>query len=160
MRIAQYLADQQVAFETVLHPPAFTAQKRAKFLRVPGRQVVKSVLLALPHGFALAVLPATEQIDLAAVAAILGAPVRLAGETQLAELFRDCEHGALTPFGRLYGLLTLLEEAIPLEAQIVFEAQQHAVAIRMACRDFVRLEQPRRFAFSLRHRADRPTRAG
>ena len=37
MRISQYLAEQQVAFETVVHPPAFTAQKRAKILHVPAQ---------------------------------------------------------------------------------------------------------------------------
>jgi Ala-tRNA(Pro) deacylase len=160
MRISQYLADEQVAFETVFHPPAFTAQKRAKFLHVPGRRVVKSVLLSVPHGFAVAVLPAPEQIDLAAVAAYLGGPVRLASAEQIGELFRDCEYGALTPFGRLYGLATLLEDTIPLEAEIVFEAQQHAIAIRMSCRDFVRLEQPLRFPFCQRPLAARPPRAG
>jgi Ala-tRNA(Pro) deacylase len=146
MRTPQYLADQEVAFETVFHPPAFSAQKRAKILHVPGRNVVKSVLLAVPRGFAVAVLPAPEQVDLARVAAYMGGPVSLATEEQIADLFRDCERGTLTPFGGLYGLPTLLEESIPLEATIVFEAQQHVLAIRMACRDFVRLEQPHRFA--------------
>ncbi len=155
MRILHYLADQQVAFETMVHPPAFTAQKRAKFLHVPGRHVVKSVLLAVPRGYAVAVLPAPEQIDLTAVAAYLGGPVRLATEEQIAELFRDCERGTLAPFGRLYGLTTLLEESIPLDARILFQAQQHALAIRMTCRDFVRLEQPRRFAFCRRQTASR-----
>lgn len=147
MRISQFLADQQVHFETVIHPPAFTAQKRARFLHVPGRFLVKSVLLGLPPGFAVALLPATQQVDLARVAAHFGKPVRLADEDDMADVFRDCERGVSTPFGRLYGLMTLLDESIPLEATIVFEAQQHAVAIRMSCADFVRLEEPIRFAF-------------
>jgi Ala-tRNA(Pro) deacylase len=144
----------------MFHPPAFTAQKRAKFLHVPGRHVVKSVLLDVPHDYAVAVLPAPERIDLTAVAAYLGGPVRLASEAQIAELFRDCERGALTPFGRLYGLSTLLEQSIPLEAAIVFESQQHALAIRMRCCDFVRLEQPLRFSFRRQTVAGRPPRAG
>jgi Ala-tRNA(Pro) deacylase len=155
MRILQFLADQEVAFETVFHPPAFTAQKRAKFMHVPGRQVVKSVLLNVPDGYALAVLPAPERIDLTAVAAYMGGSVRLASEEHLAALFRDCERGALTPFGRLYGATTLLEESIPLEALIAFESQQHALAIRMVCRDFIRLEQPLRFSFRRRTRGGR-----
>jgi Ala-tRNA(Pro) deacylase len=86
--------------------------------------------------------------------------VRLASEEQMGELFLDCERGALSPFGRLYGLTTLLDQAIPLDAQIVFQAQQHALAIRMACRDFVRLEQPLRFPFCRVSFVDRPPRAG
>ena len=52
------------------------------------------------------------------------------------------------PFGRLYGLPTILEATLPLDAPIVFEAQRHAVAIRMSCRDFMKLERPERIAFA------------
>jgi len=62
----------------------------------------------------------------------------------LNERFTDCEFGAAMPFGRLYDLPTLLESTIPLDATIVFEAQQHALAIRMSCRDYVKLERPER----------------
>ena len=46
MRVADYLADQQVSFEALLHAPAFSASKRARSLRVAGRDVAKAVLLA------------------------------------------------------------------------------------------------------------------
>jgi hypothetical protein len=54
----------------------------------------------------------------------------------------------MMPFGRLYGVPTILESTIPQDAMIVFEAQRHAVAIRMFCRDYVRLERPERMAFA------------
>jgi Ala-tRNA(Pro) deacylase len=148
MRVADYLSDQRVSFEAMLHPPAYTSQKLAKYLRVSGRQVVKSILLKGPRGFFLAVLPAAERINLARVSMSQDGPVRLATPEELSQQFLDCEWGARMPFGRLYGLSTLLESSIPLDAMIVFEAQQHALAIRMMCRDFVELEQPRRLAFS------------
>jgi Ala-tRNA(Pro) deacylase len=148
MRVAQFLTDQHVAFETMVHPPAFTAQKRAKFLHIPGRHVIKCVLLASENRFFLAVLPATQQVDLEALASRLGSSLRLASEQEIAQHFRDCEYGALTPFGSLYGFPTLLEDAIDPESLIVFEAQRHAVAIRMRCRDFEMLERPTRCRFA------------
>lgn len=148
MRVSQYLSDQHIPFEEMVHPPAFTSQKLARFLRVPGRQVMKSILLAGPRGFFLAVLPASHLIDLGPLRAHLGDPVRLATVAELREQFPDCEWGALMPFGRLYDLPTILEAAIPLDTTIVFEAQQHAVAIRMACGDYVKLERPERLHFA------------
>ena len=59
MRVPQFLSDHDVPFETMVHAPAFTAQKRAKVLHLPGRQIAKTVLLAGPTGQFLAVLPAT-----------------------------------------------------------------------------------------------------
>lgn len=144
MRVPQFLADRQVSFETMLHPPAYTAQRLAKYLHVPGRHVVKSVLLACGPRYYLAVLPATTQVDLEAASRLLEGPVRLASAEEMAGLFRDCEWGALAPFGHLYGVKTLLEASIPADSTIVFEAEQHAVAIRMTCADYERLERPRR----------------
>jgi len=150
MRIADFLAGQQVSCEFLTHPPAFTAQNRAKYLHVSGGRVGKCVLLRGPSGFLLAVLPATHRVDLRALSDALGGPARLATGPELAEVFRDCEWGAAPPFGRLYGLETLLEESIPPEAWLVFETHTHAEAVRIRCDDFERLERPRRLRFARR----------
>ena len=148
MRVAQFLADQQIAFEEMIHPPAFTSQKLAKSLHISGRQVVKSVLLKGPQGFFLAVLPAPNLIDLVRLGSHCGGAVRLATVPELIDRFQDCEWGAVMPFGRLYGLPTILEATIPLDTTIIFEAQQHAIAIRMMCHDYLQLERPERLFFA------------
>ena len=149
MRLSQYLTEQNASFEAMMHPPAFTAQKRARFLRVPGRQVIKCVLLASGTRFLLAILRSTDHVDIPALEKFMGAPVRLATEADLAEQFCECEPGAVTPFGSLYGVRTLLEDSIQPEHVILFEAEQHAMAIRMKCRDFEALEKPTRWRFGL-----------
>lgn len=146
MRVSEFLAEHHVAFETMVHAPAFSAQRLAKFLQIPGREVVKSVLLASPQGFFLAVLPATCRVNLEEVSRAFKTDVRIATEAELSSLFRDCEHGALTPFGRLYGMTTLLDDEIDSSTAIVFESQRHFLAIRMLCRDFERIEGPTRLA--------------
>ena len=160
MFLSQFLTDQNVAFETMVHPPAFTAQKRAKFLHISGRQLLKSVVLITGRGPVLAVLPASWRVDLARVALALETQVRLAEEDEVVGLFRDCERGALTPFGRLYGLATILEDRITPETPIAFEAQSHGIAIRMSCRDFELLEKPRRLAFAAPIPSNEPQRHG
>jgi len=152
MRVTDFLADQDVPFETVLHAPAFTAQKLARFTHVPGRQVAKSVLLRGPRQYYLAVVPAIHHVDLEALADALGEPIRLATEDEVNDLFLDCERGALTPFGSLYGLVTLLDTSFHPDALVLFEAQRHFLAIRMLCRDFESLEHPRRLSFARRAR--------
>ena len=147
MRVPQFLTDQHARYETVVHPPSFTAQKLARHLHISGRHVAKSVLIASEKAYYLAVLPAAMRIDLSALGDRLGMPVRLAGEHEVVRLFSDCEWGAVTPFGHLYGLTTLLEASITPDSEIIFEAGRHVESIRMTCRDFERLEQPRRLSF-------------
>ena len=149
MRVSDFLSQQCVAFETLVHPPAFTAQKRAHFLHVPGRHVVKCVLLAGPSGFLLVLLPATHRIATDIIAQAVGGPVRLAEGNEVAEVFRDCEWGALAPFGSLYGVTTLLEASLDPQAFLIFEAHLHSLAIRMRCQDFERVEHPRRLPLAV-----------
>src|SRR5471030_1406218 len=109
MRVAEFLLDQHVKFEEMVHPPAFTAQKLAKSLHISGRLVMKSILLKGPQGYLLAVLPASHVIDLHRLNNHFDGPIRLATVQELGERFPDCEWGALMPFGQLYGLPTILE---------------------------------------------------
>lgn len=148
MQIPQFLSDQGVQFETLWHPPAYTAPKRAKYLHVPGKEVAKCVLLSGPRGFLLAVLASTHQVDTEALSQALEGPVRLATRDEIAQVFSDCEWGVVAPFGTLYGVETLLECSLTPDTLIVFEGNMHGVAVRLRCLDFERLEKPRRLAFA------------
>ncbi|MGF1579868.1 MAG: aminoacyl-tRNA deacylase [Gemmataceae bacterium] len=148
MRVPQFLQDQEVRFETLIHPPVFTAQKRARRLRVPGKLLAKSVLLRTGNQFLVAVLPACRQIDFDRLGTSLAVSVRLATTQEVANVFGDCEWGTTVPFGKLYGVSTIIDDSFAPDSTIVFEAQRHALTIRMTCRDFERLEKPLRMAFS------------
>jgi Ala-tRNA(Pro) deacylase len=150
MCIGDYLIEQRINFERLLHAPAYSAHKRAKYLRVPGKQVAKSVLLVGPDGYLLAVLPATHHVDTKALAEQLGGPVRLANGREVAEMFGDCEWGVVPAFGTRYGIATVLDEAIEPDTLIVLETHTQFEAVRLSCRDFERLEKPRRLRFARR----------
>jgi Ala-tRNA(Pro) deacylase len=150
MRTDDYLTEQRIDFERLPHPPAYSAQKRAKYLRLPGQQVAKSVLLSGPSGYLLAVLPATHRVDTRRLSEQLGGPVRLADDGEIANVFRDCEWGVVSPFGKRYGLDTLLDDGIAADAPIVLETHSQFEAVRLLCRDYERLENPRRLPFARR----------
>ena len=65
MYIVDFLQSRGIGFETLLHRPAFSATRRARNMRVTGREVAKTVLVKCGDEFVLAVLPATSRIDLA-----------------------------------------------------------------------------------------------
>lgn len=149
MRVPDYLAEQQVRFEMLLHAPAFSAQQRAKVLHVSGRQVAKCVLLAGRRNYLLAVLPATHHIDEIRLERELASPVRLANDREIARVFRDCEWGVVPPFGTLYGLATLLDDSLKPDDMLIFEGNTHVEAVRVRCADFERIEKPRRIRFAI-----------
>jgi Ala-tRNA(Pro) deacylase len=148
MSLPQFLLEHRIPFETIYHAPAFSAQKRAKYLHTPGKRVAKCVLLVRPPGHLLAVLPATRQIDIERLQIAFGESLRFARDEEIAVVFSDCEWGVVPPFGSLYGIPTILEASVDPEALLVFEGHLHAESIRLLCRDYETLEHPQRLAFA------------
>jgi Ala-tRNA(Pro) deacylase len=158
MKLQEYLLERRVPFDVLRHEDTFDSQHLAEAVHVSGRQVAKTVLLRMDHGYhyAVAILPATHLIDLEAVAQLLGgARMELATEYEIAQRCPDCETGVLPPFGSIYGLETVLDESLRSAEQIVFEANSHQEAIRMAGDDFMKLENPLVGSFA-RPRAAKP----
>jgi Ala-tRNA(Pro) deacylase len=145
MKIQDYLAEHGVAYELLVHPETFGAQRMAAAVHVPGHAVSKTVLLYLDHGYrrALAVVPATHRVDFSRVSAMLGnAFVEAVTKPHLIENCPDCEPGAIPPFGNRYGMLTLVDESLSQCEYITFEGNTHHESIRMKWADFVNLEHP------------------
>jgi Ala-tRNA(Pro) deacylase len=151
MRLDEYLTRQGVPFQRLHHRPAYSANRVAQVLHVPGHEMAKTVLARTTQGYVVAVLPATHRVDLDQLRQELGdAQIALATEREMAELFPDCERGAMPPFGSLYRLPTVVDESLTADEEIVFEGQSHEEAIRMKYRDFEAVEHPRIGHFACR----------
>ncbi len=148
MQMDQFLHQHKIPFEALVHPPAFSASRRASLLQVPGRLVAKCILVVSRSSRALAILPASHQLSLELLEDAMGEEPRLATREEIAEQIPDCEWGVVPPFGTLYDLPVLLDESIDSEEDIIFEGQGRMCSIRLRCADFERLENPRRFRFA------------
>src|SRR5439155_20561035 len=96
----------------------------------------------------LAVLPASNRVQLGRLAADVGKCVRLATEQEFSSLFPDCEPGAMPRFGSLYNLPTYVDESLAADEAIVFNAGTHRDAIRMRYDDFVRVAKSQVCSFA------------
>jgi Ala-tRNA(Pro) deacylase len=68
--------------------------------------------------------------------------VELANEWEFAQLFPDCDVGAMPPFGNLYGLPVYVAETLTTGEEIAFNACSHSELIKLAYRDFEKLVKP------------------
>jgi len=143
MHIEQYLANQGVWFETILHRPTYTAEAAARAMHASPTEVVKGVLIRADE-YVVAVVPAYTHVDLVAVRKALDADdVLLVHESDLIKHFPDCEPGAVPPFGSLYDMASIVDESLAEQPDITFCGNRHGEAIRMRYQDYCRLEQPR-----------------
>ncbi|MFA6132767.1 MAG: YbaK/EbsC family protein [Phycisphaerae bacterium] len=143
MKVQEYLEQEGVKYETRQHRPAYTAQEVAAEEHVSGDLVAKAVVVRSNKGYAMCVVPASFKLDLEKVAKILAArQVRLADETELAELFPDCEVGAEPPLGKLYHMPTLVDEHLAMDEEVYIQAGTHRELIRIKYRDYAKLTEP------------------
>jgi Ala-tRNA(Pro) deacylase len=141
--IEKFLAERGIPFQILTHRKAFTAQEEAAVAHIPGREWAKTVVCFADEVPILAVLPALFNVDPARLKQLSGAhDVRLATEKELAPLYRDCEPGAMPPFGDLYGQQVYVDRALAADPEIVFNAGTHIDAIKMRYIDFAKVSHP------------------
>jgi Ala-tRNA(Pro) deacylase len=157
MDVTAYLQKRRCWFERLPHSPAYTAQWLAEKLHVPGQDVAKCVLLREACGdYVVAVLSANHTIDLELAAEVLGSPVSLASEEEIADRYSDCDYGVLMPFGSQYGLRTIVDSALAADEEIVFEGNTYREAVRMRFDEFRRIERPTVAVFAKENSQRRP----
>jgi Ala-tRNA(Pro) deacylase len=147
-KLRALLDDNRIHYQTVGHPPTYTAQGLAAAMHIPGRELAKTVVLKVDGKYALAVLPAPSHVDVRRFREAAGArSVAVATESELQDLFPGCELGAEPPFGELYGLPVWVDVSLARDESIVFNGGTHLEAVRIAYEDFERLASPKHASF-------------
>jgi Ala-tRNA(Pro) deacylase len=144
-RILSYLDSHRIAYVHDPHPAAFTAREVASAEHVPERMMAKTVVFLTESGYGMAVLAADTYVDMADLRAALGSTrMRLATETELRELFPNCELGAMPPFGNgtLYDIPVYADKALAGQENIAFNAGTHRDCIRLRWADYASLVSP------------------
>jgi len=149
-RIREFLDGSAVKYVTISHSPAYTAQETAQSTHIPGRKMTKTVVVRVDGHLAMAVVPATKEIDLELLRQQIDAQqVTLAREAEFVDRFAGCQLGTFPPFGNLFGLDTFVDPSVTERGEIAFPAGTHTDVIVMRTSDYERLVCPKhvRMAF-------------
>ena len=148
-KVKAFLDSYGVKYVVISHSKAYTAQGIAAIAHISGRELAKTVIVKLDGDLAMAVLPASYQVDLDSLRRNTGVrEAELATESEFKRHFPDCETGAMPPFGNLYGIPVYVDESLTEDHEIAFNAGSHYELIKMAYADFERLVKPEVMEFS------------
>ena len=143
-KLKEFLDGHNVKYVTIQHSAAFTAQEIAATAHIPGKELAKTVIVKMDGKMAMAVLPASYQVDLDRLKAAVGAgALELAGEQEFKDMFPGCEIGAMPPFGNLYGMEVFVSPALAEDEEIAFNAGSHTELIRLSYKDFEATVKPK-----------------
>jgi Ala-tRNA(Pro) deacylase len=147
-KIADFLDANHVRYVVITHSPAYTAQGIAALAHIPGKQMAKTVILRVDGNFRMAVLPASQHVDIRLMRGVLGSSdVHIAHESEFEQLFPGCELGAMPPFGNLYDMPVYCDASLHDDQQIAFNAGSHRELIQMDFDDYLNLVKPRVASF-------------
>jgi Ala-tRNA(Pro) deacylase len=126
-------------YEVVVHPRSHNSAQSAQLAHVPRERLLKSVILADDDGYVMAIVPSSAYVALGRLGRQWRRRLWLATEGEVADLFRDCEPGAIPPFGRSYGLRTVVDDCVGEQPEVYVEAGDHECLVRMPIGDFLAL---------------------
>ena len=142
-RLEKLFREENVKFSVLKHAEAYSAQRVAGLLHIPGQQLAKVVMVDAAGKLAMLVLPAPYRLDFAKVKKMLKTTsIRLAKEEEFANLFSDCEVGAMPPFGNLYNVPLYIDRTLTTQPEIAFPIGSHREIMQIAYADFERIARP------------------
>ena len=139
-RVAEWLARSDGLYQLLTVTEPVDGSDRAA--RLPG-MVVKAVVMAIDGDYALMVTPADQPLDWRCLAMKLGASrVRPASQSEVEQLFPDCDADAVPALGLPYGVPLYLSQALREAPQILFPVGRCGTMVKMSLAEFERLAQP------------------
>ncbi|WP_343603112.1 aminoacyl-tRNA deacylase [Mycobacterium sp.] len=106
---------------------------------VAPEQIYKTLIIAVPHGLAVAILPVPSRLSLKAAAAALGVPRATMADPLGAQRATGYVTGAISPFGQRRRLPTVVDTAAPAWDRVYCSAGRRGWDVAVAPADLIRL---------------------
>ena len=133
--VTSVLDAEGVEYERLPHAHTESALAEAHALALDPIDVAKTIVVETPSGYARAVLPASERLDLGKLSELLGfgkKEIHLASEGALARDYPEFDLGAVPPLGGSRREPVVMDSRIAERETIVLEAGTHEESIRVA----------------------------
>jgi len=139
--LSAYLNAHSVEHKIVEHDAAFTAASEAHAAAIPPDQAAKTVVLQDCGAYLLALVPASQRLDLHKLRDLLGASksLRLASEDEIATHFAQYELGALPPVGDAVFAGEVVDRRLTALDRVLCAAGDHHHSVIVSPAEIVRL---------------------
>lgn len=142
--VTSYLHATGVGYELIEHPATYTAAAEARVTGTPPNAEAKTVVLRSNGMYRLAVIPASDRLDLRKVRDVLGerSELRFATESEMGNDFPQFEVGAVPPLGPMLPALEIVDSKLVDSGHIVCSAGDHRHSVRLDARELLTTVDP------------------
>jgi Ala-tRNA(Pro) deacylase len=135
----RFLVQRKAEYDLLLHRRTGSSRETAAAAHIPENHIAKAVVVKDGADYAIVIIPASCLLPMDALRKKLHRDLQLATEGEIAQLFNDCEPGAVPPLGPAYGVETLLDEDLSSLDDVYFEAGDHTQLVHIRGEDFQEL---------------------
>lgn len=141
--VKAYLEEQGVDHEVVEHEEQFTAASEAQAAGVEPGDAAKDLILRDGDAYMLAVIPASQRLDLGKARDLFDASgsLRLATEEEIGRDFDRFDVGAIPPFGGLHGIPQVVDVKLLEHDRVLCSAGDHAHGVLLDPKEMVRITE-------------------
>jgi len=151
-KLSNFLEKKHFNYAHIEHSKAVTASALAAKLRCPQACLAKNIVVNIDGRLYMALLPASEKIDLHALKDETRAHhLNIASERELKEVFPDCDLGAIPAFGNFYDFKVIISDHLLKSEKIYFNAGTYTDAIMCRTDEFIKMVHPVIANFSEKH---------
>ncbi len=134
--LKDYLNRWGVEYDVVPHTYTDSSLETAAAAHVSGDKLAKCVMTEDYRGYLMVVVPASHEVEFSLLDEQLDRRLALASEDELADIFVDCELGAIPPLGEAYGVDVAVDSSLAECDDVYFEAGDHAELLHLRGEDF------------------------
>ena len=134
--LRDYLESFGLQYDLLQHMHTSCSAETAQVAHISSANLAKSVVVENNHECIACVVPASEYVDFSELDNVMGSHFFLATEEELAELFVDCERGAVPAAAQAYGMKVLVDERLLDCEDVYFEAGDHVALVHMTGEEF------------------------
>ncbi len=137
--VIRFLSSNGMSYREHVHARTQTLEQAAAALNVAPQQFARAIVLADENFWLMAVVPLNAVLNLDNVNALYQRHFQLLSAAEYQSRFHDCEEGTCPPVADVYGLHSVVDEALFNGKEIYFEVGSHSVLISLSADDFALL---------------------
>lgn len=138
--LIEYLSKNKVKYELVKHKHTAASLDSSKSAHIPSSHMSKPVVLVNKSGeHIMAIVSAGNRLSLPRLNNITGQEYSLVSEQKLAELFPDCDRGAIPAMGEAYQMKMLVDDSLLATEHVYIEAGDHDHLIKMPHTQYINM---------------------
>lgn len=137
--VATYLATSHISYQLRRGQAAPSLIETAISLGIAPNKLIQGTVLKCGNAYLMAIYPANTELDIESINRRAKREFKLCTETELKDVFQNCDPAALPPISQAYGVHAILDQSIYQLEDVFFPSGKAGVFCSSRGRDFIDL---------------------